>query len=351
MAAVTAAAVTAVGAYAAADKQSRAAKSAAKTQAKGVENAQQQQREFTDRALNQLSPNFANARTALQQGQTQGGLLLDQAGNILSDGYGQARGDVTAGFQGAESLYKPAREMGQTSAYRQAALNGLLGPDAQRQAYAEFQSSPGAEWLQNRQEQAILRNAAALGGGLANQTGVQQELQQNALGGALQDYGNYYNRLSGFTDRGDMATNAVSGIRQNLGQILANLSTSKAGDLANIKGQQSNLATGTQQGLADLYANEGITAGNILVGAGSQQSQLAQNLGVAKSGGDLYAAQNAPAWGQALQAGLGTYTGLGGTFKWPSNNGLTGSALASQNAGASSGGYTGSAYQQWLASR
>lgn len=347
--AIAAAAVTAAGAYAAADKQSKAAKSAAKTQAKGVEDAQQLQREFTDRALNQLSPNFQNARTALQQGQMQGGLLLDEAGNILSRGYDQARGDVTTGFQGAESLYQPAYQQGQVSAYKQAALNGLLGPDAQREAYAEFQSSPGTEWLTNRQEQAILRNSAALGGGLANQTGVQQELQQNALGAALQDYGNYYNRLSGFTDRGDMATGAISGIRQNLGQILANLSTSKAGDVANVYGQQADLASITQGGLADLFANEGITAGNILVGAGSQQSDLAQSLGVARSGGDLYAAQNAPAWGQALQQGLGTYTGMGGNFGWSGGgNNMSSQAIQSQNAGASSGGYTGSAYQQWL---
>ncbi|HEX7762069.1 MAG TPA: hypothetical protein VF433_00435, partial [Cellvibrio sp.] len=298
--------ISAGGTLLASKQQSDAAGAAANTQAKGVAAAQQMQRDFTNRALNYLQPSFQNARTALQQGQIQGGLLLDEAGNVLSRGYDQARGDVGAGFMGAEQLYQPAYQQGQASAYKQAALNGLLGPDAQRQAYAEFQSSPGTEWLQNRQEQAILRNAAALGGGLANQTGVQQELQQNALGGALQDYGNYYNRLSGFTDRGDAATGAISGIRQNLGQILANLSTSKAGDIAGIYGQQANLATGTQQGLSQLFANEGITAGNVLVGAGSEQSQLAQNLGVAQSGGQLYAAQNSPAWAQALQQGLGT---------------------------------------------
>lgn len=311
---VAGAIIAAVGSMAAAKQQGDSAKGASKTQAKGVAAAQQMQRDFTDRALNYIQPTFQNARNALQQGQMQGGLLLDEAGNVLSRGYDQARGDVTTGFMGAEQLYQPAYQTGQMSAYKQAALNGLLGADAQRQAYSEFQSSPGTQWLQNRQQQAILNNAAALGGGLANQTGVQQALQENALGGALQDYGNYYNRLSGFTDRGDAATGAISGIRQNLGQILANLSTSKAGDVAGIYGQQANLATGTQQGLGQLFAGEGTTAGNILVGAGSEQSQLAQNLGVAQSGGQLYAAQNSPAWAQGLQSGLSTYTGMGGTF-------------------------------------
>ncbi len=334
--------IAAGGSMLAAKQQGDAAGGAANTQAKGVAAAQQMQRDFTNRALNYIQPTFQNARNALQQGQMQGGLLLDEAGNVLSRGYDQARGDVTTGFMGAEQLYQPAYQTGQMSAYKQAALNGLLGADAQRQAYSEFQSSPGTQWLQSRQQQAILNNAAALGGGLANQTGVQQALQENALGGALQDYGNYYNRLSGFTDRGDAATGAISGIRQNLGQILANLSTSKAGDVAGIYGQQANLATGTQQGIGQLFANEGITAGNILTGAGSEQAQLAQNLGVAQSGGQLYAAQNAPAWAQGLQSGLGTYTGLGGTF------GRGGANMGATNASAD---YTGKAYQDWLAAQ
>jgi len=337
MPAAVAVGAMAVSAYSA-KKQGDAAKGAAKTQAKGVQAAQEQQREFTEKAINYLQPSFANARGALAQGAQQGGLLLDQAGNVLSQGYDLARGDIQQGFGGAEELYQPAYETGQMSSYKQAALNGLLGADAQRQAYAEFQSSPGTEWLQKRQQQSILNNAAALGGGLDAQTGVMQALQENALGGALQDYGNYYNRLSGFTDRGDAATGAISGIRQNMGQILANLNASKAGDVAGIYGQQANLLSGTQQGISQLYANEGTTAGNIYTGAGSEQSQLAQNLGVAQSGGNLYAAQNAPAWAQDLSAGLSTYAGMGGTF---------GGAMS--GGGNTQGGYTGSAYQNWLA--
>jgi hypothetical protein len=342
MAVVTTAAVTAGAAVYSAKKQSDSAKSAAKSQAKGVKNAQAVQREFTDKAINQLSPAFNNARTALDQGAVQGGLLFDEMGNVISQGYDAARGDIQQGFTGAENLYQPAMQTGRLSADKQAALNGLLGPEAQAQAYQEFQSSPGTEWLQKRQEKSILNNAAALGGGLGAQTGVMQALQENAAGLAQQDYGNYYNRLSGFTDRGDAATGAISGIRQNMSQILANLNTGKAGDMAGVLGNKANLLTGTAQGRSQLFANEGVTAGNIYTGAGSEQTQLAQNLGVANSGGALYAAQNAPAWAQGLSAGLGAYTGMGGTFNFGGG---------AQNQGATSGGYTGSAYKNWLATR
>lgn len=326
------------GAMLAAKQQGDAAGDAANTQAKGVAAAQNLQREFTGRALNYLQPSFANARGAIAQGAQQGGLLLDEAGNVLSQGYDLARGDIQQGFGGAEEMYQPAYETGQMSSYKQAALNGLLGADAQRQAYDEFQSSPGTEWLQKRQEQSILNNAAAMGGGLGAQTGVMQSLQENALGGAMQDYGNYYNRLSGFTDRGDAATGAISGIRQNMAQILSNLNTAKAGDVAGVYGQQANLLGGAQGNISQLFANEGVTAGNIYTGAGSEQTQLAQNMGVAQSGGALYAAQNSPAWAQGLQSGLGTYTGMGGTF----GKGGTGST---------SGDYNGGAYQNWLAAQ
>ena len=116
---VAGAIIAAVGSMAAAKQQGDSAKGASKTQAKGVAAAQQMQRDFTDRALNYIQPTFQNARNALQQGQMQGGLLLDEAGNVLSRGYDQARGDVTTGFMGAEQLYQPAYQTGQMSAYKQ----------------------------------------------------------------------------------------------------------------------------------------------------------------------------------------------------------------------------------------
>ncbi len=348
MAAVTAAAVTAAGAYAAAKKQSDAAKSAAKSQAKGVEAGQAIQKEFTDKAVAQLGTNYQSARDALLSGQEQFGRTFDEAGNILSQGYDRGRQDVTKGYTGAESVLTPIYQSGLKAGDLQAAYSGALGADAQKQAYDQFISSPGQEWLQKRQEQSILRNQAALGGGLGNQASVMQALQENAAGLAQQDFGNAYERLTALTGRGDNAATNIANLRSQLGGILGSMSTSQAADQIGILGQKASTQYGTQQGLADLFANEGTAKANTYVGAGSEQTQLAQNLGAARAGGDIYAAQNSPAWAQGLQAGLGAYNAAGGTTNFSS---LFNRAPAGQNAGASSGGYTGSAYKNWLATR
>ncbi len=359
MAAVTAGAVTAGAALYSGKKQADAAKSAAKSQAKGVEAAQALQDRFTNQAVSQLGTNFQAARDALTSGQQQAGLLFDEAGNIISSGYDASRNDLstgfnnadrllTQGFSSAENVLNPTLQQGQSASRLQAALSGALGADEQRQAYQNFNDSPGQEFLRNRQEQAILRNAAALGGGLGNQSAVMQALQENAAGLASQDFGNSYARLSELSGRGDNAASSIANLRATLGQgrsasaqtlaqLLSSNSSGRAGDLASIKNAQAGLASGTQQGIAQLLANQGITTANTYVGAGSEQSQLAQNLGNAQAGGAVYAAQNTPAWAQALTGGLGAYTAAGGNFSNPFASG-----------GASTGGYTGSAYQDWL---
>ena len=44
------------------------------------------------------------------------------------------------------------------------ALMGVYGPEAQQKAYDEIRESPGQQFLRERQERALLRNQAALGG-------------------------------------------------------------------------------------------------------------------------------------------------------------------------------------------
>lgn len=344
MAAITTGVVLTGASMYGAKKQSDAAKSAAKKQAKGVEAAQAIQKEFTDKAVTQLGTNYQSARDALLSGQEQFNQTFGGAGDVLAQGYNQGRQDVTQGYAGAESVLTPIYQTGQKSADLQAAYSGALGADAQKQAYDQFISSPGQEWLQKRQEQSILRNQAALGGGLGNQASVMQALQENAAGLAQQDFGNAYERLNALTGRGDNAAANIATLRSQLGGILGSMSTSQAADQVGVLGQKASAQYGTQQGLADLFANEGTAKANTYVGAGSEQTQLAQNLGAARAGGDLYAAQNSPAWAQGLQAGLGAYNAAGGNFS-------SLFAPSSQNAGASSGGYTGSAYKNWLATR
>ena len=46
----------------------------------------------------------------------------------------------------------------------EAAFSGALGPEAQAAAFANFRESAGQKYFRERQEQALLRNAAAIGG-------------------------------------------------------------------------------------------------------------------------------------------------------------------------------------------
>jgi hypothetical protein len=303
----------AVGLYSA-DKQADAAKSAANKQAKGVAAGQQLQREFTGKAVNQLGTNYQNARTALLSGQEQFGRIFDESGKVLSGGYDRARGDITAGAMGAEEMFQPSYQRGESASQLQAAFSGLMGGDAQRQAYAGFNESPGTDWLRKKQEEARLRTFSRLGGGLGNQASVMSALAEDEFGRAQTDFGNYYGRLNEISGRGENAASNIAGIRSNLGSNLSNLSTGEAAAFQQLIGTRAGSAQSTMQNLADLFANEGTATANVYTGAGTEQAQLAKNLGAAKAGGDVYAAQTTPAWMQGLQAGVGAYGAAGGAM-------------------------------------
>lgn len=112
----------------------------------------------------------------------------------------------------------------------QAALSGAMGPDAQAQAYANFQESPGQAWLREQGERSLTRNAAALGGlGGGN---VMKELTRYGQGLASQDFNNYFNRLGGIADRGMQASALGANLRgQGVGAA-----TAAGGQSANLRG-------------------------------------------------------------------------------------------------------------------
>jgi len=110
-------------------------------------------------------------RTGQEQALGQLGAGFGEATGFITGGEETARQDIQAGAQGQEI---------------QSALAGLLGPEAQAQAFAQFQASPGQEFLTEQAERALLRNQAATGGlGGGN---VLQELQRQAIGLAQQDF-------------------------------------------------------------------------------------------------------------------------------------------------------------------
>lgn len=369
MAAITTGVVVAGATAYGAKKQSDAAKSASKTQAQGVRDAQEASRLATERALPLIEQGFTQSRDAITSGadQARQNLLAGNQAAIgyLGQGFDAARGDLTSGYNQAgqtldaayneaTGVFEPTAQQGAGAAQLQAALSGALGPEAEAAALKNYQQSPGQSFLANQQEQALLRNQAALGGGLSASPRVMSALQEQAFGRAQTDFDNQFNRLGTIASRGDVANQSIanlraglgesrSGIQQQLAQLLSGLSTSRGSGIAGLQSEGSanlaNLNTSTAAQLAQALQAQGTTSGNVLIGQGSEQAQLAQNLGQAKSGAALYAAQNAPPIVQGIQQGIGAYTGMGGGF----------GNLLSGGGGASRSGYTGDAYQNWLA--
>jgi len=124
-------------------------------------------------------------------------------------------------------LISPQVEAGDLARQQQLALLGLLGPEAAQSAQSQIQESPGQQFIRERQQRALIRNASATGGlGGGN---IQTALQQQAAGFAQQDIGNQFNRLSSLTGGGQVATGNIGQFGQATSGNISNLSLLKWG--------------------------------------------------------------------------------------------------------------------------
>lgn len=327
-----------------ANKSSKSAKEASNKQAKGVRNALQATQEAQDKALPLIEQGFTQSRAAISEGadSARQNLLSGQDSSLksLAGGYDAARAQATSGFNqagqeltgaytSAQQNFQPYAEQGAGASQMQAALSGALGPEAERQAIANFTESPGQKYLRDQQEQALLRNESALGGGLSGSGRVLTALQEQAMGRASTNLDNRFNQAGVVANRGAAANESIanlkvglgtskSAIQQQLASLLSGMSVSQGAGAAGIQAtgasNMANLNTSTAAQLAQSLQGQGVTQGNVLVNQGTQNAQLQQNLGQAQSGAAIYNAQNANPWMQGLQAGVGAYTAAGGNF-------------------------------------
>jgi hypothetical protein len=172
--------------------------------------------------------------------------------------------------------YSGYNQPGMQANQLQAALSGTLGPQAQQQAYNNFNASPGQAWLQEQGDRAVTRNAAATGG--LQGGNVLQALQRQGMGLAQQDYQNQFNNLGSIADRGmqGMALNSSlgrdkAGFAFQAGQDIGNNFNATTSALAQLANQQGS-------GLSDMYGNYAGNIANLLSGAGGQQSTSNANL-------------------------------------------------------------------------
>lgn len=214
------------------------------------------------------------------------------------------RSSIASGLEGVGGTLQPWQTSGLKAFDMQAALSGALGADAQAQAYRNFQSSPGQQFLRDRAEQALLRNAAALGGLGGGR--VRQELQRQAIGEASQDFNNAFNRI------GTVAQGGLQAAGQEAGLIGA-LRGQEAGIAGNLESQRMGLTSAQNQALAQIAANTGANAAQIAAQTGRQVAadRLSTGRDIAGAvGGTTSALANlVNQQGQDIASGIGTGAG------------------------------------------
>lgn len=231
---------------------------------------------------------------SLAGGQTQANQLLGQARGDITGAFGQAQNllggaqqqglgaiqsAVGQGVQGLQGFQQP----GQQSFDLLAAQSGALGPEAQAQAFQQFQESPGTAFLREQGLRQLGSGAAAQGGGTRGGD-FSRDLSRFNQGLALQDLTRQQGVLQGLGGQGLQAAGQIgqlrgqqagleSGLIGNLGQAGAGLFGQQAGQLGNLGQFGAGQAFNFGQAGAGLLTNLGINQANLLTGAGRDVSQ------------------------------------------------------------------------------
>ncbi len=206
------------------------------------------------------------------------------------------------GLQGALGAFGSAADIagaelqpfaqGGTQAFNlQAAQSGALGPEAQQQAFADFTSSPGQQFIRERGLQDVLRSSAAIGGlGGGN---VREELLRRGQGFAAQEFGSQFDRLGALSRVGFGAAGQRAGLAERTGQIGGQAILGTGRDLSAGRTRAgegiAGAVSGTGSALADLLSQQGTgtadilgqgtgNLANLLVGGGQAQGGSQEEL-------------------------------------------------------------------------
>ena len=145
-----------------------------------------------------------------------------EAMGYLDTGAEQARGELGQYYDQAQGFLNPYLQGGGQANNLLAAYLGAAGPEAQQQAFANFQNDPGYQQQFNAGVNALDRSATARGG-----------LYSGAAMKGLQEYGQQFqrqafndriNQLQGFSGQGLQAGSAAAGLAANQGNTLGSLS-------------------------------------------------------------------------------------------------------------------------------
>ena len=103
------------------------------------------------------------------------------------------------------AMNKPFVDAGTGAVNQMASLDGLNGAAAQTAAKGQFTTDPGYQFALDQGMRGVQSSAAASGGLFSGRAA--KDLNNYAQGQASQQYGNYYNRLSGLAGIGQASAN------------------------------------------------------------------------------------------------------------------------------------------------
>ena len=186
-----------------------------------------------------------------------------KAGDIQAQAAEMGVEEQRAARLATEKLMAPYVQAGTGSLQGQQALLGLLGPEAQQQAYAGIELSPMFQSMVQQGESGILANASATGG--LRGGNIQAALGQfrpQMLQSMIQ---NQYQNLAGLTSIGQAAAAGQAGYGQqtasNIGNLYGQMGQARAGaalgqaqawgNVLNAPMQLAGMASGAGMGLGE----------------------------------------------------------------------------------------------------
>jgi hypothetical protein len=181
---------------------------------------------------------------------------------------------LRGGLQASVGALEPFTAGGAGATNIQAALTGALGPEAQSQAFTQFQQDPGTRFLQEQGEQAVLRGSSAIGGlGGGN---VRRALTRFGQGLAQQGLQQRFQNLGDVAQRGLGASTNVADLLRGTARDVSQGRLQTGRDIAQQIGGTtsalSDLISRQGAGLADITGTGGVNLANLLQGAGAAQA-------------------------------------------------------------------------------
>lgn len=201
------------------------------------------------------------------------------AGNAVQAGIKKAGKAVTAGAEEAQGYLEPVIGAGDTARSYQLGALGLPGGVDRATAEAAFRDAPGYQFAFNQGQNAVQTSAAA--GGRLFSGGTLKALTKFGQGIADQSFGQWFDRVGGFTAAGTNARGAGAGIAMDRGRTLADLARGGGEARASSYAGVADAGIGTLQNLGNLsaYYNPPSwlkSAGSLPI-AGAQQGNFAAN--------------------------------------------------------------------------